>query len=70
MNVDKIISFIELIEDNNFTLEEWNYLVMTINKRFDCLIKKVGFTTDESTLTLYGLKDIFKSKEKEDNLSS
>lgn len=64
MDIDKIIKFIKLIEENNFTLNEWNYLVTIINKRFSFIVGKINFTTDDTVLTLYGKKDFFKSIEK------
>lgn len=64
MNTDKIIKFIKLIEENNFTLNEWIYLTKIINERFDLIAGKINFTTDDAVLTLYGKRDLFNSIEK------
>jgi len=70
MDIDKIIKFIKLIEENNFTLSEWNYLATIINERFGFIAGKINFTTDDAVLTLYGKKDFFKTIEKDNDLSS
>lgn len=64
MDTDKIIKFIKLVEENNFTLKEWDYLVSIINTRFDLISGKIIFTVDDTVLTLYGKKDLFKTIEK------
>ncbi|HIU22637.1 MAG TPA: hypothetical protein IAD49_03550 [Candidatus Fimihabitans intestinipullorum] len=64
MNTDKIIKFIKLVEENKFTLKEWDYLASIINTRFDLISGKVIFTVDDAVLTLYGKKDLFKTIEK------
>lgn len=63
MDEDKIIRFIKLIEENNFTLNEWTCLEKIINDRFAVILEKINLTINNVVFTLYGKEELFKSIE-------
>ncbi len=63
MDEDKIIRFIKLIEENNFTLNEWNCLEKIINDRFAVILEKINLTINNVVFTLYGKEELLKSIE-------